>query len=265
MKHFLPIAAVLMSALAVAGCESGTSVSWKPAAKSAGDETAKSPERTPDPSPKAVANNKPTIFQPKTDTSDPNKPPWDGHTLVDFELVERSGRKITRADLLGKPSLFCFIFTQCRGPCLAMSGQMADLQKWLRSQKLDVRLVSISVDPRRDTPEVLREYAKNFGADKDGWWFLTGKRPEIYKIIRSTFGQRVYEVAGANPGFEVFHATTLMLVDAKGNVVGEYSFKFPEKLKQRLLEWKRTGSLSGKEADKNGKDGDRAAAARAKS
>jgi cytochrome oxidase Cu insertion factor (SCO1/SenC/PrrC family) len=244
MKRCILLSAALLSGSAVSGCQSETSVSWKPAAKSPGNDAVKSPAPTPEPSPQVAAQSKHKALQPQTDKSNGNKPPWSGHKLVDFELVERSGRKITRADLLGKPAVFCFIFTQCRGPCLSMSAQMADLQKWLRLRKLDVRLVSISVDPRRDTPEVLREYAKNFGADKNRWWFLTGKRAEIFKIIRSTFGQLVYDVKGGDSGFEVAHTTSLMLVDAKGRVVGEFSFKFPEKLHRRLLQWKRTGSFS---------------------
>src|SRR5437867_913183 len=84
--------------------------------------------------------------------------------VADFALTERSGETVHRADLLGKVWVAAFGFTRCTGPCPQVSGTMARLQAELAGQP-DVRLVSFSVDPDHDTPEVLREYAQRFGAD----------------------------------------------------------------------------------------------------
>ena len=227
-----------------AGCQAETSAPWKPAAESEKGNPNKSPAKN---ATSSKSSNKTIVLQPKTITLDPNRPPWSPTGLAEFELTERSGRKITRKDLLGKPCVVCFIFTHCNGPCIDVSGRMKSLQDWVKLQKLDVRLVSISVDPKRDTPEMLRRYSKNFGADKDLWWFLTGKQEQIFKVVRSTFGQQVYRVPGAKPGFEVFHTTAVMLVDPKGKIVAEYNAKHPVsmvQLQQRLSLWKRTGSFA---------------------
>jgi len=253
MKRFLHLNAVLFSASFIFGCESQTGDSWKPTAKSANGDVPKSP------APSVAEKTGPRVFQPKVDTSDPGKPPWEGKTLADFELTERSGRKVTRADLLGKPAVVCFIFTHCRGPCQDVSVKMYELQKFLKQRNMDVQLVSISVDPKRDTTDVLQRYAKNFAADKFGWWFLTGKQQEIYKLIRSGFGQRVYEELGARPGFEVAHSTNLMLVDKAGKIIGAYNAQSPVSmaaLQQRLARWKRTGSFAEQNESKRTKDND---------
>src|SRR4029079_16795391 len=70
---------------------------------------------------------------------------WDPAGVPDFELIERSGRKITRADLLGRPWAVCFIFTRCAGPCPQITGQMRLLQDRLKDK--DIRLVTKTVHP----------------------------------------------------------------------------------------------------------------------
>src|SRR5262249_55172554 len=88
---------------------------------------------------------------------------WDPAGGEGFSLTECHGQTVTKADLLGKPWVACFIFTRCAGPCPRVSEQMQILQNRLKG--IDVRLVSFSVDPDRDTPEDLRKYAKVYKAD----------------------------------------------------------------------------------------------------
>ncbi|MFQ5734383.1 MAG: SCO family protein [Planctomycetaceae bacterium] len=184
------------------------------------------------------------VITPKRDTG---LPTWKGKSVADFSLTERSGKTITRADLLGKPAVVCFIFTHCAGPCTDVTGGMAALEKWLKTAKIDARLVTLSVDPKRDTPARLADYAKRFGAGKD-WWFLTGDEARIYPLIRDSFGQPVRQETGAQrkPGYEVFHTASVMLVDSKRKIVEEYygnNELSMIQLRQRLLLWKRTGSF----------------------
>ena len=148
---------------------------------------------------------------------------WDPAGVEDFSLVECHGQTVTKADLLGKPWVACFIFTRCAGAnfCPRVSEQMKLLQD--RLKEVDVRLVTITVDPDRDTPEELLRYAQQFNADPDKWWFLTGDKQTIYRLIRRSFRMLVGEAPNPIPGFEVEHSLELMHVDDKGVVRGRYN------------------------------------------
>ena len=155
---------------------------------------------------------------------------WDPDGIGNFSLTERSGETITNKDLLGKPWIVGFIFTRCAGPCPRVSGQMALLQRQLADE--DVRLVTMTVDPDYDTPDVLKRYAKVFGADDEKWLFLTGDKEMMYRYIEEHFRMPVQETQGEDrkPGFEVIHTTNLLLVDSKGVVRGKYNAETPEEL-----------------------------------
>jgi protein SCO1/2 len=147
-----------------------------------------------------------------------------------FTLVERSGRPISRDDLAGLPWVADFIFTRCSGMCPALSTRMADLRRQLRAQGLHARLVSFSVDPTHDTPEVLRDYAARFGAD-DGWMFVTGDRDALHQLIGAGFRLSVAERSPeqANDGGELItHSDRFVLVDAAGNIRGYYHGAEPD-------------------------------------
>ncbi|HEV3257992.1 MAG TPA: SCO family protein [Gemmataceae bacterium] len=137
----------------------------------------------------------------------------------DFSLTERSGRTITREDLLGKIWVASFIFTRCAGPCPQVTGNMARLQAQLAGDD-GVMLVTFTVDPKYDTPKVLRTYAAHYGADPKRWLFLTGDQDKLYALIRNSFMSAVEQTKGAarTPGNEVTHSTRLFLVDRKGHV-----------------------------------------------
>ena len=230
------IAASVFGVASIAGCDR---TSDTPIGKPDGDSSA-----TVRPKDNAKSSRVVTPVR-KSKTASPK---WDPNGIRDFQLIERSGRQITRADLLGKPFVASFIFTSCRGPCANITKEMFDLQEWLKTRKIDVRLVTLSVDPKRDTPEVLKRYAEVMGADGDRWWFLTGEKDAIYSLIRESFVAMVREIDAAQrlPGFEIAHTTGLMLVNKNGLVIGEYNAKYPQPmnaLRRRLSEWKRTGKF----------------------
>src|SRR5580692_6362932 len=95
--------------------------------------------------------------------------------LVDFSLTDSDGRLVTRADLDGKFVVVDFLLTSCNVTCPAVNRQMVQIQQ-LTTNQPDVRLVSITVDPRDDTPAVLQKYGQTFGADTNRWLFLTGEK-----------------------------------------------------------------------------------------
>ena len=106
--------------------------------------------------------------------------------VPEFSFIERDGRRITLAELKGKVWLVNFIYTNCPDTCPIQSAQMREIQEDFKKEK-DLRLVSITVDPTRDTTEVLSEYAKRFSADSTRWLFLTGKKDTIYKFAQEGF------------------------------------------------------------------------------
>ena len=141
------------------------------------------------------------------------RPPMDEPWLSRFELTERSGRLVKSEDLLGQPYIVSFFFTTCPSVCPQQNQKIKELQE--KFQGKGVRFLSISVDPEKDTPEVMREYAARFGADKEQWLFLTGDLLYIRRIGGEIFQQ---------PIDKGFHTEKFVLVDAEGKIEGFYSW-----------------------------------------
>lgn len=141
--------------------------------------------------------------------------------VPDFSLTERSERKITRQDFLGRVSVFGFVFTTCPSTCKMVTGVMARLRRELPPQ---VQMSSITVDPIHDTPAVLRDYAAQQNADAATWWFLTGQRNAVYDLVRNGFKLPIEENALIKrPTDEpITHSSRLALVDKKGRIRGYY-------------------------------------------
>lgn len=135
-----------------------------------------------------------------------------------FALTERSGRTVTDADLKGKVWVASFVFTRCNGPCPAVTSTVARLQSELKlADRPDLRLVTFTVDPARDTLADLRTYADNRRAHPDRWLFLTGDEETVHKLLRERFKQGVSKKAGeVKEGDEFDHSTRLAVVDRAG-------------------------------------------------
>lgn len=164
-------------------------------------------------------------------------------SLGSFRLEERSGRAVTDADLSSGVSIASFIFTSCPLSCPRISGVMKGLQERLAG--LDVRLVSFSVDPEHDTPAVLQEYARRFGAEGDRWWFLTGSKSVIHELIRDRFQLGVEKsTAPSGPDSEAYiHSDRLALID-HGRIAGLYDSTDPKAL-DALVAKARRAALPG--------------------
>lgn len=138
--------------------------------------------------------------------------------LAEFTLTERSGAAFSLSDLRGEVWIADFVFTSCAGPCPMMSSHMQRLQDDLADVG-HLKLVSFSVDPTRDTPEVLRAYADRYGADAQRWLFLTGSMDLIYDLAIDGFKITVEEARENN---QIIHDTRFVLVDAEGAIRGYY-------------------------------------------
>jgi protein SCO1/2 len=107
-------------------------------------------------------------------------------TLGEFSLTDENGRIVTRTELEGKILVVSFLFTGCALTCPEVTQRMAEIQQ-LTATNDDVRLVSLTVDPRSDTPPVLAKWGARFGADTNRWYFLTGNKPVLHGLIAQSF------------------------------------------------------------------------------
>ncbi len=141
-------------------------------------------------------------------------------SVPEFSLTEAGGATVRREDLLGKVWIASFLFTRCGEACPMMMRHEVSLQADLPLRD-DLRLVSFSVDPDWDVPQVLRDYARTFGADRTRWLFLTGDKRQIYHLTIDGFRLGVQE---ADPAKEmpILHSTKLVLVDRHGAIRGYY-------------------------------------------
>lgn len=139
-------------------------------------------------------------------------------TVPSFQLINQNGQPFGSAQLAGKIWIADFVYTTCPGPCPMISNRMSELQKPL--EKTDVHLVSFSVDPEKDTPEVLRGYAERLQAEPGRWDFLTGPKSAIYKLSHDGFKLAVSDGSDAE-GLPV-HSTRMVLVDRHGQIRGYY-------------------------------------------
>jgi protein SCO1 len=134
--------------------------------------------------------------------------------IPSFTLTESSGRSLSLQNLKGKIWVADFMFTSCPGPCPMMATRMAELQRSMADLP-EVKLVSFSVDPSNDTPEVLRKYGAQFHANPNRWYFLTGDQTVIGRL--SYEGFKV-----GTPDDPLMHSTKFILVDEQGQVRGYY-------------------------------------------
>ena len=154
----------------------------------------------------------------------------------EFELTNRDGTTVTPANLAGKPYVADFIFTSCPGVCPVLSKRMQEFAASVPSG--EVNLVSVSVDPEKDTPEVLQAYAEKHEAGPN-WYFLTATRDDIHRLVKEGF-QLVLDDSAKREANSVIpegqepivHSNRFVLVDGKGRIRGYYNAFDAEELKQ---------------------------------
>jgi protein SCO1/2 len=143
----------------------------------------------------------------------------------EFNLTTQNGKKLASRDLKGKVLLVSFVFTTCNGTCPATTHRMGQVQEALQKKGLDkagrVQLLSITLDPKRDTPEVLRDYMKLYDVDPANWTFLTGPPDKVAKTI-AAWGMWAKPAANG----QLDHPSRIFLVDRKGRIREVYNLGF---------------------------------------
>jgi len=153
-------------------------------------------------------------------------------TVPLFQFTNQNGQPFGSAQLVGKIWIGDFIYTTCPGPCPMISSRMSELQRPL--EKTDVHLVSFTVDPEKDTREVLRSYAERLQADAGRWDFLTGPKSAVYKLSHDDFKLAVSDGSDAQ-GIPV-HSTRMVLVDRHSRIRGYYDALEPDVMTKLLAD-----------------------------
>ena len=154
------------------------------------------------------------------------------HQIPDFEFINQDSVKITQKDFTGKIYVADFFFTTCPTICPKMKTQMLRIYKKFKDNP-KVAILSHTIDPRHDTPAVLKEFSKNLGIQNSMWQMVTGDKAKIYEI-----GQKSYMVSATDdptqPG-GIVHSGAFILVDKNRHIRGIYDGTEPERV-NKLME-----------------------------
>ncbi|WP_077622184.1 SCO family protein [Sediminibacillus massiliensis] len=150
-------------------------------------------------------------------------PNYDGdfsYEVQSFEAINQDGEKVTKEDLDGEFWVADLIFTNCDSVCPPMTANMARLQEKLEQEGLDVRLVSFSIDPENDKPEVLKQYSAERGGKFDNWDLLTGYSFEdIKELSIKSFKAPLEKLPDSD---QFMHVTNFYLITPEGNAIKKY-------------------------------------------
>ena len=154
-------------------------------------------------------------------------------SVPQFSLVERSGKATTLADLRGSIWIADFIYTTCQDTCPMQTAEMAQLQEQWKDRS-GLKLVSFSVDPEKDTTEVLSRYANRYKADAQRWLFLTGAKEEISRLVQEGFRLSAVALSSdSNKDSVIMHSPRFVLIDKQAEIRGYYDSRDPQAM-QRL-------------------------------
>lgn len=144
------------------------------------------------------------------------------YKVDDFQYTNQDGDSFSSDSLTDKFWVADMIFTNCIDVCMPMTANMAKLQKLLQEEGLDneVELVSFSIDPENDTPNILKDYSKQRGGEFTNWNLLTGYSfEEIKELSIKSFKAPLEKIAGSD---QFVHVTSFYLVTPEGNAVKRY-------------------------------------------
>ena len=153
---------------------------------------------------------------------DPPPPPVDG-VLPLFSLINEKGEPMGSKELSGTVYIANFLFTQCTTVCPLTVRSLLELQARYEEAKVPIRIVSFSVDPQTDTPDVLRTYGRTAGAKPERWSFLTGKETEVSAVLAGFKMALEPKKVMGNGLLEIAHSQKLVIVDGRGALRGFYA------------------------------------------
>ena len=156
--------------------------------------------------------------------------------VPNFELIDQSGEDYGSDKLQGKIWVANFIFTRCTTVCPIFSAKMSTLQKRTNKAAQGLQLVSFSVDPDFDTPEVLAEYSKQFSANPWYWHFLTGETEQVRAVVIDGMKTFMGDAAEVDAPDALMHGSHFVLIDPDLNIRGFYQVEDEETVDRLLLD-----------------------------
>ncbi|WP_437339165.1 SCO family protein [Sorangium sp. So ce394] len=177
----------------------------------------------------------------------PASPPVLGE-MPAFSMTDQDGRPVTRESLRGQTLIVDFFYASCPVSCPRLSAQMAAFQERLaqrgeaRGQALPIHLISITLDPENDTPDVLRSYAARYSSGRGAWSFLSGRSEELNRVVVKGFKVR-FERADPSAGLgAIMHGEWFVLVDGQGRIRGYYQIGDEERMNELVRDAERLAS-----------------------
>jgi protein SCO1/2 len=156
-----------------------------------------------------------------------------GSQIASFSFTDQNGNPFGTDQLAGKVWIADFIFTNCKSVCTPMSSKMSQLQTAFKEQELEVEFVTFTVDPDNDTPQVLKDYLKQFSEDDSNWHLLTGYSQEaIEKLAMNQFRTIVQKPDSSE---QVIHGTNFFIVDQNGHIVNEFNY-MEESFEEQIID-----------------------------
>ncbi|CAN5389065.1 SCO family protein [soil metagenome] len=155
------------------------------------------------------------------------------HTIPDFQFSSHTNKSVSGDILENKITVVDFFFTSCPNICPVMSKQLSRVQEKFKDNN-SVNIISITVDPEHDTPEVLQTYAERYQVNNTNWVFLTGNKEKIYSLARCGFILPVEDGDGSPEDF--IHSEKFILVDGQKRIRGYYDGTDREDVDRLILE-----------------------------
>lgn len=157
------------------------------------------------------------------------------HFIPEFSFTNQEGNKVGRTEMEGKITIVDFFFTSCPSICPKMSSEMERVNDMFRDYD-QVQIMSISIDPTYDTPEILKEYAEKHHAESGKWNFLTGGVQQTYNLAKCGFIIPTIDGLGVPDDF--VHSDKFVLIDGLGRIRGYYSGTSREEVDLLMVETK---------------------------
>lgn len=146
----------------------------------------------------------------------------DAQPLPDFTLRDQFGKPISLSDLAGKPALLFFGYTFCPDICPLSLVEFRNVREALGEQGDDMQFVFVSVDGRRDTPEVIEAYFETYRVPE--FIGMTGDSETVREIVKAYDATFILHEPDERGAYLVDHTASSFLVDAEGNLVRKYAF-----------------------------------------
>jgi len=154
------------------------------------------------------------------------------HKIAPFFLTNQNGKTITQDTYKDKIYIADFFFTTCQTICPIMTDHMVEIQQELEDDR-EVLLLSHSVIPEYDTPQILKEYALKKGVNDTKWNLVTGTRKDIYTLARKSY-LAVKDLPGTKDDLDMVHTENFMLIDKKQQIRGYYDGTAKDDIKRLL-------------------------------